>query len=140
MRNSSPNHWVDLISFEPSQETSHLTWHAVRQRSFEVNRLPAYWAADDLRFAISVLSDRNFAHPTSACWEESRVPAEDALVVERDLEPLRGVKHHFHHTIDMAIRYREPSEVHAEPPGDGGTHLLHVEELTLNLAGLSDIL
>jgi hypothetical protein len=40
---------------------------------------------------------------------------------------LGGVQHHVHHAVTVAIRRGQRADIHAETPGDGGSHLIGVE-------------
>src|SRR3546814_3785328 len=53
---------------------------------------------------------------------------------------LRGVQHHFHDALDVAICFDQTADVHAETAGDGGAHLLPVQYLAFNLAGFDNVL
>ena len=53
---------------------------------------------------------------------------------------LGRVEHHLDDAFDIAVGGRQRADVHAQPAGDRGAHLIRVEDLTFDLARLEDIL
>ncbi|MNV60822.1 hypothetical protein D3C71_1532990 [compost metagenome] len=80
-------------------------------------------------------ADGDAAHAAAAGREERCVPGEQPVCGQRDSKVLRGVEHHFDDALDVAIRFDQPDNIHAQAAGDGGTHLLSIQHLALNLAG-----
>lgn len=67
------------------------------------------------------------------------MPAEQALIGQRRGEVLRGIEHHLDHTFDVAVGGLHPTGVKAKAAGNGRAHLVRIELLTLNLAGLQHV-
>ena len=53
---------------------------------------------------------------------------------------LRGVEHHLHHALHVALGSRQRADVDAQAPGDRGADLFLVENLALDLACLENVL
>ena len=79
-------------------------------------------------------------HAAAPCREQRRVPAEQPLLGQRLGVVLRGVEHHLDDALNVAVRRRQRADIHAETPGDGGAHLIPVEDFALDLAGLEHVL
>ena len=67
------------------------------------------------------------------------MPAEQPFLGERRRKVLGRVEHHFDDAFDVAIRGGEGPDIHAEAAGDGGSHLILVEQLAFDFAGFQDI-
>ena len=50
------------------------------------------------------------------------------------------VQHHLHHALDLVFRMAEATDVHAEATPDSRADLFQVEPLTLDVAGLVNVL
>ncbi|TCU52905.1 hypothetical protein EDF58_11347 [Novosphingobium sp. PhB57] len=68
------------------------------------------------------------------------MPVEKALSGQRLSIILCRIQHHFHDAVDITIRFDQSADLHSEPAGDRGAHLLPVKNLSFNLAGFEDIL
>ena len=68
------------------------------------------------------------------------MPAQQPLLGQRRLEALGRVQQHLHHPLHGPVRRRQRPDVHAQAPGQGGTHLLPVERLAFDQARLQDVL
>ena len=62
------------------------------------------------------------------------MPAEEPLFRQRLRVALRRIKHHLDYALDIAVRRREPADIHAEAAGKRRSHLLAVENLAFNFA------
>lgn len=67
------------------------------------------------------------------------MPAEEPVGAKRCGEALRGVQHHLDHALDIAVSGLGAARIQAEPPRNRRAHLIGIEVLALDLAGLEDI-
>lgn len=68
------------------------------------------------------------------------MPGEEPFRREGRRIILRRIQHHLDHPLDIAIDRCKRADVHAKASGNGGAHLLLVQVLALDLAGLQDVL
>ncbi|MDO8500214.1 MAG: hypothetical protein Q7S20_00040 [Gemmatimonadaceae bacterium] len=67
------------------------------------------------------------------------MPAEEALIRQRLLVPLRCVEHHLHDTLDVTVRWLQPADIDSKPARDGRAHLVGVQLLALDFAALQHV-
>ena len=84
-------------------------------------------------------ADDDPAHAAASGRKQGRMPAEQSLVGQRLREALRRIEHHLDDALDLAIGCHAAGHLDAQPPGDGGTHLVAIEVLAFDLAGLQDV-
>ena len=70
----------------------------------------------------------------AACHANSRSAVSGGCVV------LGCIEHHLDHALDVAVGRNQATDIHAQPARDRGAHLIRVEDLAFDLAGLEDIL
>lgn len=68
------------------------------------------------------------------------MPAKQAFSCQVRVAARCRVKHHLDDALHVAIQWCQRSDVHAQSAGDGRTHGVGIEPLTLYFAGLQDIL
>mgnify|MGYP007050449361 CR=1 FL=1 len=132
-----------VLALEPVEKGGRFTRKPVCLGGLEMNPLAAMRPRDHLHQpgrGIAPCSDNDPPHAASSGGEQGRMPAEQPFFGERCREILRGIEHHLDDTLDIAIGWGEPADIHAKPAGDGGTNLFPVEPLALDLAGFDDIL
>ena len=67
------------------------------------------------------------------------MPGEQPVSGKLFLVLLRGVEHHLHHTLDIAVGGRQRSHLHSETARDRGPHLILVKNFALDLARLEHV-
>ena len=72
--------------------------------------------------------------------EQRRVPPEQAVTSDRGAAVGGGVEHHLDHAFDVTIHRGQRADVDAKSASDGRADGLDVELLSLDLAGLDDVL
>ena len=143
VRQCRPEYGIGTVRLiGPIEELSHLLIQKWGGRRFVVNALLAYGAGDDFHRSIRVVApctDDDLAHAATSCREQRRMPCKEALFREGLVKVLAGIQHHFDNTLDVSICGNRPRNVHAQPPGNGRTHLIRVQVLAFDFAGLDDI-
>ena len=71
--------------------------------------------------------------------EQRRMPTEQPFLSQRIGKMLRGIQHHFHHAFNIAISGDCARDVDAQPPRNRRAHLIGIQNLALNLAGLQHV-
>ncbi|MNE48976.1 hypothetical protein D3C80_1434680 [compost metagenome] len=129
--------------FEPLEKARHFRVQPRRLRGLIVDELTSDRSRHDLHgvaLGRAPRPDSDAAHATAPRGEKRRVPPEQPLRGQRLSKVLRSVEHHFNDAFDVAIRFDQPADIHAQAAGDRRTHLLPIQHLTLDLAGLQHVL
>ncbi len=129
--------------FEPAEESRHLQIDPAGLRGLEVDPFLADRPRDDLHRARAVVppgADPDPVDAASSGGEQRRVPAEQSFSCERGPIVLRGVERHLDDALDVPVRRQEGADVHPQAAREGGSDLLPVEGLSLDLARLEDVL
>jgi len=79
-------------------------------------------------------------HAAASGGEQRGVPAEQALGGERLGVFFGRIEHHVDDALDAAVSRGEPADIQAKPPRERGAHLMLVEDLALDFAGLHNLL
>ena len=78
--------------------------------------------------------------PLRPVGERRGVPSEQPVLSQGLAVILRGIEHHFDHVFHIAFGGSERSDIDPHAAGDGGAHLIFIQHLTFDLAGLNDFL
>ena len=107
-----------------------------------VNAFPAHGTRDNFHRSTRVVAPRtgdDLAHAAAPCREQRRMPGKEAVVREGPVEVLGGIERHFNNTLNVPVCGIRSGNVHAQPPGDGRTHLFRVQVLAFDFTGLDDV-
>ncbi len=104
---------------EPFEQPAHLLRHRGRRRRFEVHRLAAEHAADDLhRLGVrAVAPDADLLQARVTRWKQRRLPGVKALVGQRLAGPGDGVVHHVEQAVDVPGRGSHRGTGNPQPAG-----------------------
>ena len=68
------------------------------------------------------------------------MPAEQPFLRQRVLVFLGGVEHHLDDAFDMPVGRCQCPDIESQAAGEGGSHLVDVEDLPFDLARFQDVL
>jgi hypothetical protein len=89
---------------------------------------------------VAPRADPDAVHAAAASRKQRRVPVEQALLRNLGVIVPGGVEHHLDDALDVAVDGSECAGVETEPASERGPHLLGVQALALDLAGLQHVL
>src|SRR5215471_16705699 len=144
MCNCGLEHRIDVaFPVEPFKKRVHFRFKFGCCRGLVVHTSTTLRAGDDPHrpgLIIAPCADYDALYATTCGWKQRRVPTEHSLVRQRLVIFLGRVEHHFDNAFDVSVCRRERPDVDAETAGDRGTNLIAIEDFTLDLTGLEDIL
>jgi len=107
-----------------------------------MNVLSSEWPRDDLhvpRFLRPPCPNGDWSHPAPTCGKEGCMPGKQPLFSQRLRVLLGCIQHHFHNTFHVSIRRSCAGKIHAEPPGNRGSHQFGIQSLPFDGARLHHI-